>query len=216
MTRSVPLKYLIALLLALGLSGCQTGQSSQFQPQDIPAAGPYRHDGTGIVFPTTSGIFLRAQILRFDEQARHIMVAYNSELIAQPVILSAYVYPAPQVSSFGSPADVIATARRQLALDHQRQQKAEILAFHENGKLMSEQPATLTYRGRTITGLRADFAFVEPFAGEVQPIRSSLYLFELGESMLKFRVSAPASVDSEAAVKAMIEEIAGSSAGEPL
>lgn len=209
------MKYLIALLLALGLSGCQTGQSSPFQPQDIPAAGPYRHDGTGIVFPTTSGIFLRTRILRFDEQARHIMVAYNSELIAQPVILNAYVYPAPQGSSFGSPAEVT-TTRRQLALDHPRQQKAEILALHEHGKLVSEQPATLTYRGRTITGLRADFAFVEPFAGEVQPIRSSLYLFELGESMLKFRVSAPASVDSEAAVKAMIEEIAGSSAGEPL
>lgn len=210
------MKYLIALLLALGLSGCKTGQSSPFLPQDIPAAGPYRHDGTGIVFPTTSGIFLRTRILRFDEQARHIMVAYNSELIAQPVILNAYVYPAPQVSSFGSPADVIAAARHQLVLNHQQQQKQEILALHKTGKLVGEQPVTLDYRGQAITGLRADFEFVEPFAGEVQPIRSSLYLFELGESMLKFRVSAPASVDSEAAVKAMIEGIAGSSAGEPL
>lgn len=78
---------------------------------------------------------------------------------------------------------------------------------------MSEQPVSLDYRGKSLPGLRVDFEFVEPFAGEVQPIRSSLYLFELGDSMLKFRVSAPASVDSEAAVKAMIEEIAGSSAG---
>lgn len=114
------MKYLIALLLALGLSGCQNGQ---LQPQDIPAAGPYRHDGTGIVFPTTSGIFLRTQILRYDERATHVMVGYNSELIAQPVTLTAYIYPIPQVTSFGSPPEVIATARRQLMLDHQKQQK---------------------------------------------------------------------------------------------
>ncbi|CAN7402328.1 hypothetical protein LJR232_002412 [Aquipseudomonas alcaligenes] len=203
------MKYLLTLLLAITLAGCQINQNSQFQPQDIPAAGPYRHDDTGIVFPTTAGIFLRTQIVRFDEQARHIMVGYNSELIAQPVVFTAYVYPVPQVSSIGSPADVIAAARHQLVLNHQQQQKQEILAFHKTGTLVGEQPATLDYRGQAITGLRADFEFVEPFAGEVQPIRSSLYLFELGDSLLKFRVSAPASVDSEAAVKAMIEGIAG-------
>lgn len=198
------MKHLFIVLLAFMIAGCIT---PSYKPQNIEVGGAYTQVGTGITFPPSSGIFRRVQLVSFNQQARHMYVGYNSELIAQPITVSAYVYPGPAISSFGSPPEVIATARQKLWSDHQEQQKQEILLAHPGGQLIAESAVTLPYRGQSVSGLRVDYEFQEPFQGEVQKINSTLYLFDLGDNILKFRVSSPISVDSEAPVAKLMAEL---------
>lgn len=199
------MKHIFAVLLTFMIAGCM---NPPYQPQDIEVSGAYTQADTGITFPPVSGIFRRVQMARFDDRASHIFVGYNSELIAQPITVSAYVYPGPQITSIGSPPEIIATARQKLLLDHQEQQKQEILRAHPGGRLIAENAVTLLYSGQSVPGLRVDYEFHEPHQGEVQKINSALYLFDLGNNMLKFRVSSPASVDSEAPVAKLMAELA--------
>lgn len=199
------MKYLFVVLLAFMTAGCK---NLPYQPQNIEVSGAYTQADTGIIFPPTSGIFRRVDMVRFDDRASHIYVGYNSELIAQPIIVSAYIYPGPQIISIGSPPEVIATARQKLLRDHQEQQKQDIIRAHPGGQLIAENAVTLVYRGQSVSGLRVDYELHEPFQGEVQSINSELYLFDLGNSILKFRVSSPASVDSEAPVAKLMAELA--------
>lgn len=198
------MKHLFIVLLALTIAGCIT---PSYKPQNIEVSGSYTQVGTGITFPPSSGIFRRVQLVSFNEQASHMYVGYNSELIAQPITVSAYVYPAPAVTSFGSPPEVIATARQKLWSDHQKQQKQEILMAHPGGQLIAESAVTLTYRGQRVPGLRVDYEFHEPYQGEVQKISSALYLFDLGNNVLKFRVSSPIAVNSTAPVAQLMAEL---------
>ncbi|HLD66373.1 MAG TPA: hypothetical protein VJA19_10030 [Pseudomonas sp.] len=199
------MKHLCAVLLAFMIAGCM---NPPYQPQNIEVSGAYTQADTGIIFPPTSGIFRRVEMLRIDERASHIYVGYNSELIALPIIVSVYVYPGPQIISIGSPPEVIATARQKLLLDQQAEQKQGIVNAHPGGRLIAENAVTLLYSGQSVPGLRVDYEFHELFQGEVQKVNSALYLFDLGDSMLKFRISSPASVDSEAPVAKLMAELA--------
>lgn len=201
------MKALFIALMGLMLTGCLT---APYQPQPIAASGAYTQAPTGISFPVASGIFRRVDLMQLDPPATHILAGYNSELVTQPIVFTAYIYPGPSVSSIGSPPEVVASARKQLLIGHYKQQTEEILRLHPGGNVVNANPASLIYRGQTVTGLRVDYTFNEPFQDQVQALNSSLYLFDLGDSILKFRVTAPAGVESEAPVAGLMAELAGS------
>lgn len=62
-------------------------------PKLLPVAGPYRHEGTGLIYPTENGGFIRTNVVQYDVGANDVSANYEVDLGAGYLVATVYVYP---------------------------------------------------------------------------------------------------------------------------
>jgi len=206
-----PLKTLTLLALVVLLSGCPTVPTAQelYQPETISANGPYTQTATGMVFPTSVGAFQRAQITRYDAAGLDMSAGYNLISPQGTIVLTVYVYPSPQISTFSSPANVIQEARDTLALDHYAAKKREILRAHPNSSLVRESEITLPEGGTIQHGRLAVFTYDQPAGFLMVRSESRLYTFcyVADKWIVEYRITYPLGLDASQSIDDFLQHL---------
>ncbi len=203
------MRYLAIVLVTLSLASCVTTQNHY--PRNVQASGPYKQELSGITFPDQVHGFNRVSITAFDPKAKDIGVGYNHN--AKKIALTLYSYPAPKVMSFGSPQHVIDEAKRNLFIGAYERSKQDILNAHPNGDLVSESRFAFQQNARKYSGLHSSFRYHQNHAGTYQEVLSHLYLFQVDELLLKYRVTYPAYAEAEKEVIEFMNALSLSSDG---
>src|SRR5712691_5780932 len=76
--------------------------------------GPYTQAASGMTFPESVGDFTRVNIIRYRPDGTDESAGYNRLEQSHEIVGTVYVFPSPSVTSFASPAGVIAQARARL------------------------------------------------------------------------------------------------------
>jgi len=182
------------VLLVVFLCGCPatTRGPSNLRP------GEMAHAASGILFPEHVLGFARGQIRAYDSSGRDVSVGYDLVDPQNPVVITVYVYPAPKLTSIGSPADVVETVRRKLTDNHFQGVKAEIMRSHPQASLLSERQTAMQFQGQSLYGRSARFKSRERFAHRTQPVISHAEVFAFGKWLIKFRITHPTESEDEA------------------
>ena len=175
-------------------------------PKDVDVMGPYTQDATGMVFPEAVGDFKREDVIsynseRTDESATYIQEKNGKENVA----ITVYVYPVPL--DIGSalvqqlPQADVAGALYMLTEQLFADEEMGVLEVHRNAEVLDEGITSHDERGFSHPGTVASFRYNEDFFGDVQKVRSQLYLFSMvgGKWMVKYRVTYPEAVTDGAA-----------------
>ncbi|MCR6643210.1 MAG: hypothetical protein NVV62_00900 [Terricaulis sp.] len=174
-----------------------------------PQGQAYIHVNSGMVFPVGVGPFTRVGVTRYSENAYDESVGYST-LVAAPgseIAATVYVYPAPQLRSYGSPPDVIASARAYLCASDFSRARVDIERAHPGATLISSSEAVLYNAGVMHNGFQAHYSFTAPrFAmRDAVPVRSELYVFCASERwLLKYRFTYPADYDAAPQIDAFL------------
>ena len=193
------LRSMSAVLCLMLLSGCP-GQTLRPQPLRPDQVG---HREAGIVFPETVAGLPCVEVRTYDAKGLDVSAVYALLDVSNPVVVTVYVYPASKLTSIGSPADVVATARRRLTDAHFEQVKREVVKRHPDASLLADTEATMVFRGESLYGRSATFTARDPSAGRTQWIMTHAEVFAFGKWVIKFRVTHPASTEGSA--KGMID-----------
>jgi len=165
--------------------------------EEVTADGVYVHGPARAAFPVQVGEFRRAKIFRYDSAGHDVSVSYNLATPAGRLLITVYIYPAATAPR----ADRVRLCDREFgavnnAISSQRDNVAPI-----------EQGAALPAEGIDPSlGHRSAYRFAVPFDGRVQEIRSEahLYCYVGGDWLVKYRVSAPAAVETRGPVEDFI------------
>lgn len=163
----------VALLATGALGACQNQRPPatyyvRSQSQAINVNGPYRHEQSGMEFPTTIGEFSRVRMLQYDRAGRTVSGTYVIDGAASRMTATVFVYPAREVTKGGRPDQ----CRGQLDAANADLQKTYPGARFDGGN-----DATLTQSGKTQTGRRSTFAYDETLASGSWPSVAEIYLF---------------------------------------
>lgn len=118
--------------------------------------------------------FARVQAFRYDATGSDISVGYNFQSPSSTIVATVYVYPAPPLTSIGSPPEVIQSARIRLCTAEFERRKQEIAETYRDIRLMSEGDAARPQPGLAVIGKVADYEY--PGRNGL-PIRSDLYVY---------------------------------------
>lgn len=98
----------------------------------------YVHYATHLTFPPVLATFVRVGILRFDNSANDIGVAYNSLNSNVPISINIYVYPKTEIINKNISKSDAQEADKLLQQNRLNQIKNEILTAEPNAKLIKE------------------------------------------------------------------------------
>ncbi|UPW17329.1 hypothetical protein M0C34_13890 [Agarivorans sp. TSD2052] len=199
-------KFIIVLTSFLLIS-CANTQDSSFRPQAIETKGTYVHSVTSTEYPEILAGFKLVSVTQYNKTGTDIGVAYNYFSDTTPVALTVYSYPAPDFISIGSPDDVVEGMRFQLFMNRFNGTKNYILKNKSNAELTSEGPFDLSQDNLQPPGMVAEFKYSERFAGEFMDLRSSLYLFQVGESLYKYRITYPETVNVDSQISEFMNQL---------
>jgi hypothetical protein len=173
----------LATLLALValLTACQTLSGPPPQPKPIPASGLYVHAASRFSFPETFGDFRRVDINQYDDDGLDVGVGYDRELAGGQIALTLYVMP-HRTDEHGK---VLSLAQR---FEIERR---NIVAHHEKVTLTHPWTPPQTVNGEPTRGYAAAFRYAETFETHRQELESLLYLFELDQWVVKYRIIYP-------------------------
>lgn len=178
--------------LALALAAPAAAQ------KEIAEPGPYLHQGSGTVFPLKVGGFVRLRVVQYDAEGKDVSAGYDLVTPGGRVTLTEYVYPAPAA------ADAKAREAACTGLF-----EGAVQAISERHPTFRKAPGSdpVAVDG-TEPALRhrAIYTYRTRFHGTEQPVRSQLdlYCYIAGDWLVKYRVTAPESVNGAAAVDAFI------------
>ncbi|MGZ8998481.1 MAG: hypothetical protein ACXW2T_06455, partial [Allosphingosinicella sp.] len=95
---------LTILAIALSLAGMAVHQPAAAQIA-IAEPGTYHHRFANASFPVQVGEFQRADLHRYDDEARDVSANYNLRTSAGRLLITVYIYPSPPLGEgSGSPA----------------------------------------------------------------------------------------------------------------
>lgn len=179
------------------------------RPERIEIAGAFRHSASGMIFPATVGEFHRAEIVRYDQDGMDIGVGYNLGTPTMAIVATIYIYPAPPLTSIGSPQNVIDDARSNLCNREFQSRKKEIADFHRGAQPIEETTVARPDMGPWIPGKLARYEFDEPIREVVQPVHSDLYVFCYagGKWSLEYRFTYPRRFDGTATIRAFMADL---------
>ena len=143
----------------------------------IKADGLYTHKASGMTFPLSIHNFQRVNVLQYDEKGLDVSAGYDLVSSMGDISATIYIFPAPRLTSFGSPANVIAGARAKLSQDLFDRVKQEIFQHHTGVNLLQEKEISLPQGDTAYSGEMATFEYEEIFAHRFQVVRSEVYLF---------------------------------------
>jgi hypothetical protein len=181
---------LLALALALG------SQPAAAQ-REVVTDGPYLHGPAHTVYPLQVGEFRRSDIYQYDRDGADVSASYNLMTPEGRLLITVYIYPA-------APA---AQAARPARCDEEFGVVERAISSQHGDVVPTERGAALEAPGvEPNLGHRSVYRFSGPFDDHVQPIRSEvhLYCYVGGDWLVKYRVSAPAAMETRGAVERFI------------
>jgi hypothetical protein len=185
-------------LLLLALASALVAQSAAAQ-REIVTDGAYVHGPAQAVYPVQVGGFRRSDIYQYDSEGKDVSASYNLATPEGRLLITVYIYPAP-------PA---APAERAGLCDQEFGVVGTVISGQHGNVAPSEQGAALRVKGVDKSlAHRSVYRFSAPFDDRVQEIRSEahLYCYVGGDWLVKYRVSAPAAVETRGPVKAFIRD----------
>jgi hypothetical protein len=201
-----PLLMAVSLLLV----GCPATTAPRYltSPQTVSTQGAYVHAASGMVLPERVGPFARQSVLRYDVDGRDISGGYLFGVGSERIVATVYVYPGPTLTSIGSPADVVASAKAKLTESEFRRRQDEILRFNPTAKLIEEHDVSRSEAGRIYVGKAATYELIGPFGNDKIPLTSRLYVycFVDPEWAIEYRFSYPRQMNADAAIQQFIDD----------
>lgn len=204
---------LAAVLLFLSLSvllvGCPVRPRPLDQPQVILADGAYAHEKSGMTFPLAVGDFRRSLVQRYDQEGLDVSAGYDLYDSRYKIAVTVYVYPAPPLVSIGSPPETIAAARAILTKKEFEVRKQEVMLSHTGGQLIEDTEISIPVGGTLRRGRIATFEYEQNFAGQRQPVRSHLCMFNFvgGKWALKYRFTYPKSLEATREIDTVLQGV---------
>jgi hypothetical protein len=196
----------IAIIL---ICACPAVQSHYLaKPERLAVAGAYVHAGSQITLPESIASFHRDGVTRYDSDGRDISAGYNLMTVSHQIAATVYVYPAPPLTSIGSPPEVAAAARAHLTEREFEHRQQEIQRVHPGATLVEQRDAVQFQDGKTYPGRAAVYEFESPFAGSTIPVRSHLYVFcgVDGKWAIEYRFTHPKSENADPEIQAFMEK----------
>jgi hypothetical protein len=175
-------------------------------PKDLDVTGPYTQDASGMVFPETVGGFKRDDVISYNSERTDESATYIREQDGKAsVAITIYVYPVPL--DIGSalvqalPQTDVPGALYMLTEQLFADEEQAVSEVHRGTEILDEGITSHDERGFSFPGSMASFRYNEDFFGDVQKVRSQLYLFSMvgGKWMVKYRVTYPEAGDGAAA-----------------
>lgn len=199
----LPLSFLLILI------GCPARPRPLDQPQAIIADGAFIHDKSGMTFPIAVGEFQRGMLQRYDQDGLDMSVGYNLYDSRRRIITTVYVYPAPPLISIGSPPETVASARAFLAKNEFEARKREVMLPRPGARLIEDTEISIPIGGTVRVGRIATFEYAERFAGQQQPLRSHLCMFNFvgGKWALKYRITYPRSLEATREIDSILQGV---------
>jgi len=184
----------LGILSILSLAAMPTVTTAE--PLDVTVQGPYVHRGSGFIFPTAFDDFRRTSITEYDDAASDVGVGYDLPVKEGAVVVTVFVYPAPQASAMSDPVSRD-LQEEGLCIEHFAGMKASVIEQHEGAVLTDEGRIRSPSPGYSKQGLRAAFRFESDFRGLKQTVRSEARLFchVDGRWLISYRITAPAAHD---------------------
>jgi hypothetical protein len=193
-----PSRWLIAagLLLATGVLGsCQNQRSGATfyvrpQGQALNVNGPYRHELSGMEFPTALGEFTRVRLLQYDRAGRTVSGTYVIDGAASRLTATVFIYPA---------RDVAKQAQGEQCRGQFDSAQADLQKTYPGARFDGGGDATLTQAGQTRTGRKSQFAYDEKIPSGSWPSTAEVYLFcyIADQWQIEYRFTHPRELDAQ-------------------
>lgn len=193
------LRITLALFLSIFVCGC---------PATIRGPGNLRggeigHVESGILFPEIVNGFVRGLLRTYDSVGHDVSAGYNLVDTQNPIAITVYVYPAPKLLSFGSPANVVENTRRILMISDFNSMKAQIMKVYPVASILSEREIVLLFRGQSLYRRSLKFSPRERLVYRMLPVIAHVEIFAFGKWLIKFRVTHP--IASQDKAKGLID-----------
>jgi hypothetical protein len=194
---------LIARMLGLALLSLAAGFQPALAQTAIDEPGIYHHRFADAYFPVQIGEFRRADLHRYDDEARDVSGNYNLITPAGRLLITVYIYPSPPV---GDASENRAARQKQLC-DREVDSFTSYLSEQhggarprEDGEAMKVPDVDPKLSRRTV------FLFDSFFGDRVQPVRAEAhyYCYVAGAWQVKYRITTPVAVDGREAVERFI------------
>ena len=181
--------------LTLLLTGCGSQAQSPDEPKRLTVADTYTHSATGFKFPRSVGKFKRSAITEYNQEKTDVGVGYDN--VAAHMAVTVYVYPAPPLTSIGSPQAVIDDARNHLCTQAWEGIKAEIVQAHPDAELIALENIGSPSPVYNKVGRKAVFRFSGNLGGQTQPVHSEadLFCYAGGRWLVSYRTTTPEAFD---------------------
>jgi hypothetical protein len=187
-------KHILSLLIiSASIFGCKT-----IEPIQTGTNGEYIHSEAQVVFPSNLGAFTRGKYNVYDPEGKDISVAYDLYSQNDQIAATIYSFPAPKVTSIGSPKEVVIGARTTLFKQYADEQIQYLSTKNQSAKLIGQKEINNEIGTPEIKGIFALFSYKEPFAGKNQEVLSELHLFQKGKWLIKYRITYPKSSKNNA------------------
>jgi len=185
------------ITLAVLLAACGSQAQAPDQPKKLNPSGAYVHRATGFTFPVALGKFTRTAITEYNQEKTDVSAGYGKVAGQESVAITVYVYPAPPLTSIGSPQTVIDDARQHLCTQVWEGLKVEIAQAHPDAELLSLEQIDSPFSSFRKPGHRAVFRFTGNLGGKEQPVRSEadLFCYAGGQWLVAYRTTAPDAFD---------------------
>jgi len=204
----------IALCLMIAAGAATAARASYYDsPLELDVTGSYTQAASGMVFPESVAGFERTGIVRYNSEGTDESADYLLDVAGKEIGISVYVYPVPadlgtELAKVLPQADLIGALSmlvEQLFADEEQ----EIVAVHSGADLLDESDIAFSQRGVNYPGNGATFRYSEEFFGRVAKVHSQLYLYPMvaREWMVKYRVTYPDGLDSQAQVDAFMHAL---------
>lgn len=204
----------IALCLMIAAGAATVAHANYYDsPRELDVMGPYTQAASGMVFPQTVAGFERTGIVRYNSEGTDESADYLLDVSGQEIGISVYVYPVPadlgtELAKVLPQADLIGALSmlvEQLFADEEQ----GIVEVHSGAQLLDEGDISFSQHGVEYPGNAATFRYNEEFFGRVAKVRSQLYLYPMvaKEWMVKYRVTYPDGLDSQAQVDAFMHAL---------
>jgi hypothetical protein len=168
------------------------------RPEMVQVVGPYTHAASGMVFPSAIGDVSRVSVFRYNDEETDVSAGYNLSTPTGRLVATVYIYPAPPLTSIGSPANVVSAARAKLCQDEFTSRKTEISQYNAGATLVAEQEISFRRGDGSFPGKKAVFEYEAPVGGQRQPVHSELYVFcYVGDRWaMEYRFTGPRGIDT--------------------
>jgi len=189
------------LLAVAALGGPPAGAQ-----QEVESDGPYFHRPARAVYPPQVGEFRRSKVYRYDPEGKDVSASYDLATPEGRLLITVYIYPAAAIVGAALQESGGTAARARLCGEEFGAVKAAISRQHGDAAPIDEGEALALPGSEPGLRHRAVYNFRSPFDGREQELRSEahLYCYVGGDWLVKYRVSAPAAVESRKAVEAFL------------
>ena len=197
------------IALAVLLIGCGSRAQAPDQPKELNPVGNYVHSATGFTFPPALGVFKRSGITEYNSDKTDVSAGYDKVASGLSVATTVYVYPAPPLTSIGSPQAVIDDAKEHLCAQVWEGIKSDIVRAHPDAELIALDQIPSPSSVFKQHGRKAIFRFTGNFGGSNQPLRSEadLFCYAGGNWLVAYRTTAPAGFDYSSDLGALMRDL---------